>query len=104
MIDKSVKVLFKDFERRNPKARNMRNFHMLSFEIANSIKELRATKGLSQRELAKMVETSHPMIVKWENPSYGSYSLKSLIDVAVALDCELEVKFAPKPKSIKEEK
>ncbi|MDE6598420.1 MAG: helix-turn-helix domain-containing protein [Clostridia bacterium] len=36
-------------------------------EFAERLKDLRLEKGLSQRELAKLVNLSHTAILRWEN-------------------------------------
>jgi transcriptional regulator with XRE-family HTH domain len=57
---------------------------------------MRKSKGLSQRELAKILKTSHPTIARWETPGYTGYTLSKLIEVAEALDHSVELRFVPK--------
>ena len=38
-------------------------------EFAERLKELRTDKGLSQRELAKLLNISHVALSQWENES-----------------------------------
>jgi len=96
MLDKNIHNLFQDYEKRDPKAKVRRDLYGLFIEIAINIKRIREFRGLSKRALAKMLNTSHPMIVKWETPGYGGYSLARLIDIADALDCTLDLKMIPK--------
>jgi len=39
-------------------------------EFAERLKELRLEKGLSQRELAKLVNLKHNAIARWENETH----------------------------------
>lgn len=39
-------------------------------EFAERLRELRVEKGLSQRELAKLLNVSHAAIARWENETH----------------------------------
>ncbi len=39
-------------------------------EFAERLKDLRLEKGLSQRELAKLLNVSHAAIARWENETH----------------------------------
>jgi len=54
---------------------------------------LRARKGLSQKRLARLLHTSQQMVSRLEDPKNTSYSLRTLIKLAHALDKELKVEF-----------
>ena len=63
--------------------------------IARDIFELRERAGLSQRQLARLAETTASVICKLEDADYEGHSLSMLRRIAAALGCSVEVKFAP---------
>ena len=62
-------------------------------ELAIQIARLRSQKGLSQKKLARLLRTSQQMVSRLEDPKNASYSLRTLIKLAHALDKELKVEF-----------
>ena len=62
-------------------------------QLAIQIARLRARKGLSQKRLARLLHTSQQMVSRLEDPKNTSYSLRTLIKLAHALDKELKVEF-----------
>lgn len=66
-----------------------------SAEVARQIFELRQAAGLTQRQLAKLVETSHTVICRLEDDDYEGHSLSMLRRVAAALGRRVEVRFVP---------
>ena len=75
-----------------------KNFYreLFKLRIGAQIRELRRKKGLNQAELAKLVGTSQSTIARLENPDNFSYSLKTLLKIAEALDMELVISFREK--------
>ena len=71
-------------------------------ELARKIYDLRMKAGLTQRQLAKLVGTTAPVICRLEDADYEGHSLAMLRRIAVALDKRVEIRFLPaerKPKS-----
>lgn len=64
--------------------------------IGEVIKQLRAERGLSQRDLGKLLGTSCSQVCRIER---GQISTLMLWRIAEALDCDLIIEFKPKPKS-----
>ena len=60
-------------------------------QVANTIYELRKDSGLSQGELAEMVETTQSVISRLEDADYDGHSLSMLQRIAKALSCRLSV-------------
>ena len=60
--------------------------------LNNRLKEIRAQKGISQIELAKMVGTTRQTIISVEKGTY-SPSAKLALLLCVALDCKFEDMF-----------
>jgi transcriptional regulator with XRE-family HTH domain len=61
--------------------------------IAHRIKAIREDRKMSQGELAQKAHTSQSVLSRWEKPDYGSYTLKTLQQIASACDVVLWVDF-----------
>ncbi|MHB1679964.1 MAG: helix-turn-helix domain-containing protein [bacterium] len=87
------KELAKDYYKELEKAR-----------IAIEITHFREKLGITQKELAKIINTTQSVIARLENPEYKKYSLSTLRKVAEALKLELNVSFKEKGVEKYEEK
>ena len=63
--------------------------------VARKLVELRTKRGLSQRELAKMVGTTASVICRLEDADYEGHSLAMLNRIAAALHRRVEIRFVP---------
>ncbi len=63
--------------------------------LAMKIARLREKKGLSQKELAKLMGTSQQAISRIESGEYEGFSLKTLEKVAEATGTRLKIEFVP---------
>jgi transcriptional regulator with XRE-family HTH domain len=61
---------------------------------------LRENRGLSQRELAKLLGTSQPYIAKLESGRVKNLGVKTLAKCAHALGASLTIKLEPYPGSV----
>ncbi len=66
-----------------------------SAEVARQIHELRTQAGLTQRQLAELVGTSHSVISRLEQDDYEGHSLAMLRRIAAALGKRVEIRFLP---------
>ena len=66
-----------------------------SLAVSMHIHALRTAAGLTQRELAELVGTSHSVISRLESDDYDGYSLPTLQRVAAALGQRVEIRFLP---------
>jgi DNA-binding XRE family transcriptional regulator len=64
-------------------------------EIARKIRELRSKAGLTQAQLAKLVDTTASVICRLEDADYEGHSLAMLRRVASALNQRVEIRFVP---------
>lgn len=65
--------------------------------IAFQIRAMRKAKEWDQKKLAEMAlgnSDLQSMVSRYENPDYGKYSLRTLLDLAKAFDVGLIVRFA----------
>ena len=96
MLSKKLKGMFDEIDKRDPSAAASRELQGLFINIASTLARLREKSGLSQRKLAKLLNTSHPTIVRWETPGYTGYTIAKLAEFAEAVGYELIVRFRPK--------
>lgn len=71
-------------------------------EVARTIYKLRKESRLTQKELAKMVNTTQSVISRLEDADYEGHSLKMLNRIAMALNHQLRVIISPKKPSIEQ--
>jgi transcriptional regulator with XRE-family HTH domain len=65
----------------------------LNISVATQLKVLRQQRELTQEELAVEAGMQQPMISRYENVNYSSWSINTLKKLAVALDVWLDVRF-----------
>lgn len=63
--------------------------------IAHQIRVLRQQRGWTQQDLAGKLKTTQAAISRLEDPSYGRFSVKSLLALGSAFDVALYVRFLP---------
>ncbi len=62
-------------------------------DIPSVLRQLRVTRGLSQRELANKAKTKASVICRLENPAYRGHSLEMLRRIGAILGVEIAVQF-----------
>ncbi len=79
-----------------------------AWEVSLQIARLREQAGISQRQLAEMLETSQQQISRLESPAYEGHTLSMLRRVAAALNARVRVVLEPlrppKPTAVVREK
>ena len=63
--------------------------------IAFQIRALRHRENWSQKELGDKTGKPQNVISRLEDPSYGSFTIKTLLEMASAFDVALQVRFVP---------
>jgi transcriptional regulator with XRE-family HTH domain len=63
--------------------------------VARKIHDLRTKAGLTQKQLAKLVGTTHSVISRLEDADYKGHSLAMLNRIAAAMDKRVEIRFVP---------
>jgi DNA-binding XRE family transcriptional regulator len=63
--------------------------------VARKIYDLRVKAGLTQKQLAKLVGTTHSVISRLEDADYEGHSLAMLNRIAAAMDKRVEIRFLP---------
>ena len=88
----ALKIIDRGFFR-TKKARTRLQEAEASAEIARQIYSLRTKAGLTQRELAKLVGTTHSVISRLEDDDYLGHSLAMLRRIAAAFGNRVEIRF-----------
>jgi transcriptional regulator with XRE-family HTH domain len=68
-----------------------------AWDVALQLAALRKKAGLSQKELARRLNTSQQQISRLESPDYEGHSLSMLRRIARALDAQVRLEFEPLP-------
>jgi transcriptional regulator with XRE-family HTH domain len=66
-----------------------------AISIAQKLYDLRKNRGLTQAELAKLINVSQPNIARLESGDYKSYSLRTLNKAVVALKSDIKIIITP---------
>jgi ribosome-binding protein aMBF1 (putative translation factor) len=80
---------------KDPELRRMIAEETLNARVARMIYEARTRAGLTQAELAELIDTKQPVIARLEDADYRGHSLSMLQRIAEALGQGLEVSFVP---------
>ncbi len=91
----AVEILHKTFIKDDPKRLASIREERDKLDIAGQVFELRTQAGLSQAQLAKLVETTQSAISRLEDADYTGHSLSMLRRIANALHCRVEVRLVP---------
>lgn len=91
----AVEILHRRYIAGRPKQEAALEAALLSARIAQEIYDLRTKAGLTQKQLADAVGTSHSVISRLEDADYEGHSLKLLHRISNALHHRLQVRFVP---------
>ncbi len=92
-ITDAVEILHHRYVKGNPETETLLEEERTHAQVATQIYQLRKDAGLSQRELAKMVDTSASVICRLENADYEGHSLAMLRRIATALGKRVKIIF-----------
>lgn len=67
-----------------------------AWNIAFQVYDLRKKAGLTQIQLAKLVDTKQSNIARLESADYTAYTFKTLEKITKALKARLEIRIVPK--------
>ena len=70
-----------------------------AWDVALQLAALREQAGLSQKDLARLLNTSQQQISRLESPGYEGHSLSTLRRIARALHARVRVVFEPEEKT-----
>ncbi|MBI4764990.1 MAG: helix-turn-helix domain-containing protein [Deltaproteobacteria bacterium] len=87
----AVRILHNRYIKEDPERHASLERERVNAEVARAICELRKDTGISQAELAGLVETTQSVISRLEDADYEGHSLSMLQRIAKALSCRLNV-------------
>lgn len=87
----AIKILHNRYIKNDPARNASLERERVNAQVARTIYELRKDAGLSQEELAELVETTQSVISRLEDADYDGHSLTMLQRIAKALSCHLNV-------------
>jgi transcriptional regulator with XRE-family HTH domain len=92
--------MFDDFA--NKKFRDAFLEENIRNRLAFQVRALREKQGWSQPDLGKRTHKAQSVISRIEDPSYGRFTIRTLLDLASAFDVALFISFVPYTKLISE--
>ena len=92
---KNANRILDDLTGKDPALREMIAEEALNVRVARMIYEARTRAGLTQAQLAELIDTKQPVIARLEDADYEGHSLSMLQRIAEALGQRLEVSFVP---------
>ena len=87
--------IMKDMIDDDPQLQEMYNEATVNAHVAQLIYDARTEAGLSQTELARMIDTTQSVISRLEDADYEGHSLSMLSRIAKALDREVKIDLVP---------
>lgn len=91
----AVEILQRRYYQDHPERRASLEEERTNLHCAQKIYELRTKRGLTQRELARLVGTTASVICRLEDADYEGHSLTMLQRIAAALEQRIEIRFLP---------
>ncbi len=92
---KNATRILDDLTGKDSELRKMIAEEALNVRVARMIFDARTRAGLTQTQLAELIDTQQPVIARLEDADYQGHSLSMLQRIAEALGQRLEVSFVP---------
>jgi hypothetical protein len=70
--------------------------------LAYQVRAMRKAKKMSQGELGGLLAKPQNVVSRLENPSYGKWTVQTLLEVAAGFDVAVLVKFVPYSRLVRE--
>ena len=94
-VTDAVEILHRRFYEGKPARLKNLEEERANEEIARRILDLRTAAGLTQTQLARLVDTTASVICRLEDTDYEGHSLAMLRRIAGALNQRVEIRFVP---------
>ena len=91
----AVKILHKRYIKGSKRRLESIERERENSDIAEQIYNLRIQAGLSQKELAKLLDTTQSVVSRLEDADYNGHSFAMLRRIALALNQRVQVRFVP---------
>lgn len=93
--DDALEILHRRFYKGRPGRLQKLEETRANEQIARKIYDLRAAAGLTQTQLAKLIDTTASVICRLEDADYEGHSLAMLRRIGAALNRRVEIRFVP---------
>ena len=91
----AVEILQRRYYEGNPERIAELEAARVNDAVARKIRALRTKKGLTQRQMAKLLGTTASVICLLEDADYEGHSMAMLNRIAAALQQRVEIRFVP---------
>jgi DNA-binding XRE family transcriptional regulator len=91
----AIEIIDQEFYRGKPDRQAQLEQAEADGAVARKIFDLRTKAGLTQKQLAKLVGTTHSVISRLEDADYEGHSMAMLNRIAAAMDKRVEIRFVP---------
>ena len=88
--------ILRRFREKDPELEALYQEELKRINIANKIRQARKKVGISQKELAKQVNTTQSAISRLESSDYERFSMNTLLKIATALNYDVQINLKPK--------
>lgn len=92
----AVEILHRRYVKDEPERKASVQTERVNAEVARMIHDMRTHAGLTQKELADLIDTTQSVISRLEDADYEGHSLSMLKRIATALDQNLTVQVTAK--------
>jgi ribosome-binding protein aMBF1 (putative translation factor) len=90
-----IEILRNRYLTRDPEMARLVAEQRANMQVAQTIYDLRTKAGMSQRQLARLVDSTASVICRLEDADYEGHSLSMLCRIAAVLDARVEIRFLP---------
>ena len=87
----AVKILHRRYIKTQPERKASLQEERIKAQVAQLIYDLRKDAGLTQQQLAEMIDTTQSVISRLEDSDYDGHSLTMLEKIAKALNCQVRI-------------
>ncbi|MEH1810198.1 helix-turn-helix transcriptional regulator [Nostoc sp.] len=88
--------IIKRMMKEDPELQEMVRESSINAQVSQIIYDARKEAGLTQQQLADLVDTTQSVIARLEDADYEGHSLSILARIAAALNQKVEIKMSPK--------
>ena len=88
----ALEIIDRTIVRDDSELRDMIEQETVNALVAQAIYDARTNAGLTQKQLAELIDTKQPVISQLEDADYEGHSLSMLKRIATALHCRLEIR------------
>ncbi|HEX5456223.1 MAG TPA: helix-turn-helix domain-containing protein [Candidatus Saccharimonadales bacterium] len=97
MLGKKLTEYLKQANESNPGLKKGMRYFRLMFRISEEIQTMRKSVGLTQKQLASLLNTTQSTVASWEIPGYDGYTVKKLFSISEELGYTVNVIFYQVP-------